>query len=302
MDDVSQWYNGYRFAEQAQESLFNADMILYFLKNFDAEHCAYPQRMLDENIASDYGKVLALFSIGNRDENFEVLEKLIEHNEVTAKYRRKFDFDKGFERDDFISLLLYMGFITFKEVTLGRERFQIPNYLIRTLYYEYFKVELERRNQIKLPGYQIEDSIISLALNNDLQPLLKQMEGVLAHFSNRDYIKLDEKHIKTLLLTLLYQSQVYFIRSEPEINQRYPDVLLLERSPYQVKHQHLIELKYCRPSERKKSPQAWQNKLEEGIEQVRGYLELPDVKTLPKLSAWVVLTDGREIVNRQIDR
>jgi hypothetical protein len=100
----------------------------------------------------------------------------------------------------------------------------------------------------------------------------------------------------------LYQSQVYFIRSEPEINQRYPDVLLLERSPYQVKHQHLIELKYCRPSERKKSPQAWQNKLEEGIEQVRGYLELPDVKTLPKLSAWVVLTDGREIVNRQIDR
>jgi hypothetical protein len=133
-------------------------MIFYFIKHFDYKQCTYPRRMLDENIASDYGKVLAMFSIGNRDDNYEVLEKLIEHNEVVAIHRRKFDFDKGFDRDDFISLLLYMGFITFKDVTLGRESFQIPNYVIRTLYYEYFKIELERRNQIKMPGVQLEDS------------------------------------------------------------------------------------------------------------------------------------------------
>lgn len=300
MQDMTHWYNGYTFGSQQKEAMYNADMVLYFLDHFDHENCAYPRRMLDENIASDYGKVLAMFSIGNRDDNYEVLEKLIEHNEVTAKHRRKFDFDKGFDRDDFISLLLYMGFITFKDVQLGRERFQIPNYVIRTLYYEYFKVELERREQIKMPGAQIEESIISLALHNDPLPLLKDMEGVLASFSNRDYIKLDEKQFKTLLLTLLYQSAVYFIKSEPEINQRYPDVLLLKRSPYEVKHQHLIELKYCKKSERTKSPQLWQNKLDEGVEQVKGYLQLPDVKTLAKLSAWVVLTDGNEVVTQQI--
>jgi hypothetical protein len=46
-----------------------------------------------------------------------------------------------------------------------------------------------------MPGVQIEDSIIALALHNDLAPLAKDIEGVLASFSNRDYIRLDEKHI-----------------------------------------------------------------------------------------------------------
>jgi len=300
MQDVTRWYNGYRFSPSQTQTLYNADMVLYFLDNFDYEKSNYPRRMLDENIASDYGKVLAMFSIGNRDQNYEVLEKLIEHNEVVALHRRKFDFDKGFDRDDFISLLLYMGFITFKDVTLGRESFQIPNYVIRTLYYEYFKVELERRHQIKMPGVQIEDSIIALALHNDLAPLAKDIEGVLASFSNRDYIQLGEKHIKTLLLTLLYQSPVYFIKSEPELNRHYPDILLLERSPFAVKHQHLIELKYCKQSERKKSARIWQNKLDEGIEQVTSYLQLADVKRLTKLSTWVVLTDGCEVLIRQV--
>lgn len=300
MDNVTHWYNGYRFSETTRETLFNADMILYFIKHFDESACTYPKRMLDENIASDYGKILAMFSIGSRDDNYEVLEKLIEHNEVIALHRHKFDFDKGFDRDDFISLLLYMGFITFKDELLGRDSFQIPNYVIRTLYYEYFKVELERRHQIKLPGVQIEDSIIALALHNDLAPLAKDIEGVLASFSNRDYIRLDEKHIKTLVLTLLYQSPVYFIQSEPELNRHYPDILLLERSPYEVKHQHLIELKYCKQSERKKSPNIWQQKLDEGIEQVENYMQLADVKVLPKLSAWIVLTDRSEVLVQSV--
>jgi hypothetical protein len=298
LDDVTRWYNGYLFSGQTptRDTLFNADMILYFVKHFDQAQCAYPRRMLDENIASDYGKILAMFSIGSRDDNYEVLEQLIGHDEVSALHRRKFDFDKGFDRDDFISLLLYMGFVTFKDVTLGRERFQIPNYVIRTLYYEYFKVELERRNQIRMPGVQLEDSIIALALHNDPSALAKDIEGVLANFSNRDYIQLNEKHIKTLLLTLLFQSPVYFIKSEPELNRHYPDILLLERSPFEVKHQHLIELKYCKQSERQKSPELWQRKLEEGIGQVRNYLQLPDVKALSRLSAWVLLTDGAEVM------
>ncbi len=44
------------------------------------------------------------------------------------------------------------------------------------------------------------------------------MQGVLQVLSNRDLIKLDEKHIKTLLLTLLYQFPIYFIHSEREID------------------------------------------------------------------------------------
>ncbi|MCI5122482.1 MAG: AAA family ATPase, partial [Candidatus Electrothrix sp. AUS4] len=84
MKELSRWYNGYRFSTRAQERLFNADMVLYFIKNFDKETCLYPERMLDDNIASDYRKIMQLFGIGDRAANFKILEELITVGEVVG--------------------------------------------------------------------------------------------------------------------------------------------------------------------------------------------------------------------------
>ncbi|MFZ1345081.1 PD-(D/E)XK nuclease domain-containing protein [Thiothrix eikelboomii] len=123
------------------------------------------------------------------------------------------------------------------------------------------------------------------------------MQGVLHVLSNRDLIQLDEKHIKTLLLTLLYQFPIYFIHSEREMDKKYPDVLLLERSPFAVKHQHLIELKYAKKSD---GAAGWAAKQQEGITQVQGYLQLPTIAALPKLSAWLMLTDSERVEIQRI--
>ena len=246
--DITRWYNGYRFAP-ATDTVYNANMVLYFVKNFRRKDCAYPKPMLDENIASDYGKILGMFSIGNRDNNFAVLDELITNGEVTAQQRRKFDFEKGFERDDFISLLAYMGFVSLQRKTLAGEVFSIPNYVMRELYFQYFKVELERRNQMTISNRAIALAVEVLALQDDIQPLITEMERALQLLSNRDAMGMDEKHVKVLLLTLLYQTSVYFIQSEREMNRKYPDIMLLERSPIVVDHQHLIELKYSKQSD-----------------------------------------------------
>ncbi len=290
LDAMTQWYNGYRFHAQASETVYNANMVLYFLKNFDTENCAYPERMLDENIASDYGKILGMFSIGDRDTNFAVLDELISTGEVTAEQRRKFDFEKGFERDDFISLLGYMGFVSLQRETLAGKVFGIPNHVMRELYFQYFKVELERLNQMTIPNRAIAVAMETLALCDDIQPLVNEMTRALQLLSNRDAMGMDEKHVKVLLLTLLYQVSFYFIHSEREMGRHYPDVLLLERSPFAVNHQHLIELKYS-----KKTKKDWATKRKEGVEQVQGYLQLPEIAALPKLSAWLLVTDGVKV-------
>lgn len=290
--DITQWYNGYRFHAKAPQTIYNANMVLYFVKNFRKADGSYPEPMLDENIASDYGKILKLFSIGNRDQNFIVLNELINNGEVIASQRRKFDFDKGFDRNDFISLLAYIGFITLYSKNLRGEIFRIPNYAIRELYYQYFKIELERRNQIKLSNQDISQAVEALALNDDFALFSVEITKALQLFSNRDAVGMDEKHIKVLLLTLLYQTQIYFIQSEREINRKYPDIMLLERSPIHVEHQHLIELKYSKKSARK---QGWDAKKQEGIAQVQGYLQQPDIAAIPKLSAWLLLTDGEQV-------
>lgn len=292
MADVTDWYNGYRFHTDTQATVFNSDMVLYFTKHFDRNHCTYPERMLDENIASDYRKIMALFQIGDRAANYQVLDELINVGEVLAVQQRKFELDKHFDRSDFISLLAYMGFVTISGKTMTQTRFAIPNQVIRELYFQYFKVELEQRNQLILPNQTLAAAIEILGLQGDLKPLALEMERVLQGLSNRDLIKLDEKHIKTLLLTLLYQFPIYFIQSEREMGRKYPDVLLLERSPFAVQHQHLIELKYAKKGD---GEAAWEAKKQEGIQQVQGYLQLPALATLPKLSAWLMLTDSERI-------
>lgn len=292
MADVTDWYNGYRFHPDARETVFNSDMVLYFAKHFDRANCTYPERMLDENIASDYRKIMALFQIGDREANYQVLDDLINSSEVLAVQQRKFELDKHFDRADFISMLAYMGFVTISGKTMTQTRFAIPNHVIRELYFQYFKVELEQRNQLKLPNQTLAVAIETLALQGDLQTLAMEMQQVLAGLSNRDLIKLDEKHIKTLLLTLLYQFPIYFIHSEREMGRKYPDVLLLERSPFAVNHQHLIELKYAKKGD---GEPGWETKKQEGIAQVQGYLQLPTIAALPKLSAWLMLTDSERV-------
>jgi len=292
LDDARLWYNGYRFNLKAEVSVYNANMLLYFVKNFDRKRCEYPDPMLDENIASDYGKIMKMFSIGNRDTNFSVLELLINTGEVQATQRRKFEFDKGFEGDDFISLLAYMGFITLARKTFSGEVFVIPNYAIREFYFHYFKVELERRNQFSIPNHELRLAVEQLAVNANFQPLITAMARVMQLLSNRDALKMDEKHLKVILLTLLYQTQIYFIHSEREMGHKYPDILLLERNPLRVPYQHLIELKYCKKGNK---PAGWEAKKQEGITQVQGYLQLPEVIALRDLVAWVLVTDGESV-------
>jgi hypothetical protein len=94
------------------------------------------------------------------------------------------------------------------------------------------------------------------------------------------------------LLTLLFQVPVYFIQSEREMNRKYPDIMLLERNPIALPHQHLIELKYSKKSD---GAAGWEAKRKEGTEQVQGYLRLPEIAALPKLSAWLLLSDGEQV-------
>lgn len=163
---------------------------------------------------------------------------------------------------------------------------------LKSRYHDYFSAEIKQWIKISIPREAIENAVAELALHNNIKPLSEEIGRVLALFSDRDFMRMDEKHIKAVILTLLYQSEVYFIRSEAAMNKHYPDILLLERSPFAVPNQFLFELKYCK---KKDGAQGWQQKQEEGIRQVRGYPELEDVRCLDKLRAYLLLTDGTEI-------
>ncbi len=248
--------------------------------------------MLDDNIVSDYRKIMQLFGIGDRQTNYAILEELIVNGAVIGTPKYKLELEKSFDRDDFISLLLYMGFVTIDGTVLTDIRYVIPNYVIHRLYYEYFKVEIEQYGQVQLDTRSLRDAIAAMALDGNISLLTAEIRKALALFSNRDFMRMDEKHIKAVILTLLYQSEVYFIQSEPEVNNCYPDILLLERNPIEVKYQFLLELKFVK---KKEGTFGWQEKKEQGMQQVAEYLQLKEMKRLSSLQGYLILTNGSDL-------
>jgi len=288
--DIKDWYNGYLFNLQATTRLYNATLVNYFISKFDNNNCDYPANMLDSNIASDYRTIMKLFYIGDTEQNNKILETIIQTQEIRGFLKDRYDIEKEFSEDDFITLLYSMGFITIKKSSFNKTIFEVPNYVIKHLYFNYFAKELEKRANLTLKDSEVSDSMIELALSN-YEPFNNKLIDVIKTLSNRDYMKFDEKHFHTIFLTLLNFSNIYYIKSQPQLSNKYPDIILKARNPYEeeVKANYLIELKWAKKGQ-------IDSKIKEGKKQVEEYLEFEDIKEIDKLRAFVVVGSIDKII------
>ena len=284
------WYNGYLFNLKAEQRIYNATLVNYFLSKYDYQRCLIPQKMLDVNVASDYRTIMKLFNIGDSDRNYEILQELIQNNSVTGELKDRYDLNREFSRDDFITLIYSMGFITIKDETFGGEfEFEIPNYVIKILYFNYFVIELKNRNNLTMDR-DIKTLLRDLALGDE-KPFGNQLEEIIKTLSNRDHMGFDEKYFQVITLSLLSFADFYFIDSQPEKNKKYPDILLIGRDD-RVPNNYLLELKWIKGKDDYKAIK------KEGIEQVEGYLKLDKIKNIPKLRSFLLIgsKDGVEFI------
>ncbi len=289
LDDLKKWYNGYLFAPDAESRLYNPDMVLYFLKEFAYKN-TYPRTLIDLNIASDYGKLRRLFRLGTSEHYKVVLEKLIETGQVEALLTQQFSFEKQFDQDDFISLLFYMGLVTIHQTRLSRFKFSFPNYVIKELYLEFFIKSLKEQFQLDFEINDVRDKLEQLAQDNNIKPFVSLTEKALKTLSNRDFISFDEKYIKALFVGFASLSNLYFIKSEPEPEQKYPDILLLYRQPYAPNYQFLLELKYLNKKQRSRLNE----KRKEAINQIERYKQFPEIQQLENLKSWAIVFVGEK--------
>ncbi|RKZ75771.1 MAG: AAA family ATPase, partial [Gammaproteobacteria bacterium] len=289
LDDLKKWYNGYLFAPDAEFRLYNPDMVLYFLKEFAYKN-TYPRTLIDLNIASDYGKLRRLFRLGSSEHYKVVLEGLIETGQVEALLTQQFSFEKSFDQDDFISLLFYMGLVTIHQTRLSRFKFSFPNYVIKELYLEFFIKSLKEQFQLDFEINDVRDKLEQLALDNNIKPFVSLTEKALKTLSNRDFISFDEKYIKALFVGFASLSNLYFIKSEPEMEQKYPDILFLYRQPYAPNYQFLLELKYLNKKQRSRLNE----KRKEAINQIKNYRQFPEIQHLENLKSWVIVFVGEK--------
>ena len=94
-----------------------------------------------------------------------------------------------------------------------------------------------------------------------------------------------------ITLSLLSFASFYFIDSQPELDNKYPDILLIGRDE-KVPNNYLFELKWM------KSNDNYESVKKEGLEQIEGYMTLDKVKSIPKLRSFLLIgsKDGVEFL------
>lgn len=290
------YYNGYLFSENGRERLYNSDMVLFYLKQIQTMNEA-PKKLLDTNVSSDYGKLRNTFRLKNPDQNYEVIKDIISGNIITSHLTDQFSMDLPFTKDDFKSLLFYLGLLSIRESLPGAVSLQIPNYVIRGLYYDFFMDLIAKEAPFQVEPDRIREAIYQIAYGGNCDKLITLIEELLHAFSNCDFIGFDEKYIKIAIFAYANMSSLYLVKSEYEVSEGYIDLALLKRDPWHPDYYALFELKYLKKS--MSSEEEIERMTIDGTLQMKRYISSPELSTIPNLKKWVLVFSGDKCVRNE---
>ncbi len=289
--DMKFSYNGYLFNLNGNTKIYNTDMVLYFLKEYLKEN-KKPQKIIDVNIASDYKKMENMMRLTPKSQ--EIIDEIIEKDGITGELIDSFNMEREQKKDDAITLLFYLGYLTIKEETFYGIKLGIPNYVMRKLFYESFMSYIDREYEVYAETSDINKAVGELIREGNINPLLKLVEGVLGELSNRDFMNFDEKHLKAIMMAYLVKSPWYYIESEREVKKGYIDILVTRRYE-KVPYDAIIELKYIKKSKWKDISRNIDKIVEEGKEQLYKYLEDRKMSDRKNMKKFVILFVGDKL-------
>jgi hypothetical protein len=289
--DMETYYNGYLFHSDGENRVYNPTMILYFFIQI-TDFGKPPKNIIDQNLKTDYKRLQNLLENEN---NRKTLVRIVKEGRVVVpEVLEKFSMDRLNDVRYFTSLLFYMGLLTIRGKDAIGVSLCIPNYSIRTLYWEYLMELTEETSPDMYIDYQaLQEAMIALAMEGDLQQFIGYVsENAFSKLSDYDLQRFDEKYIQILLLSYLFMSRIYIPMSEYETVPGRVDIYL-QRHPLlpQVRYEWLLELKYCKASASEAEIAA---KREQGLEQMKEYAHSHRMEGRTDLKTAVIVFIGKD--------
>ncbi|HRI70817.1 MAG TPA: AAA family ATPase [Polyangium sp.] len=140
LDTLKNYYDGYRFAPNARENMYNSTLVLYFLAELDAEQ-RFPRNMLDLNVRTDYNRLYGLVTAASGKElgTRELLENVLLHGCIETPVVERFGTALPLGQAQIASLFYYMGMLTFASEAAERvtSHLVVPNRVMRELQWSY---------------------------------------------------------------------------------------------------------------------------------------------------------------------
>ena len=323
LDVMREWYDGYRFAEGAKETVYNTDMVLYFLDAAVPDK-PMPNKLIDVNVCIDYGKLRHLLTVsqgraravwggaGGPDGeagarqlngNFDLLRQVVGEGQADAEIQGSFPLERLDQRDNFLSLLYYFGLLSIREAVAGDVRLHIPNQTVRQLLYGQLRDAYDDVGVLSVDLVFFAGLLRRMARDGEWQPAFDFLRDAIAEQTSiRDYLD-GEKVIQGFLAAYLGVSRHFLMRTEPELGKGFADISL---EPFaaqhpELRHGFLIELKYLKRGEDASKAKV-HAVVEDAHEQLRRYLaedRLAQAYPSAQFTGLAVVFHGWEMVSCQ---
>ena len=287
-------YDGYRFSINGKEKIYNSNMCLYFINNY-LEERKIPTQLIDMNIASDYSKLGKMLDLCKGEEREEVIEKTVSGEGIVSEITQKFNPAIDFTEKELVSMLFYLGYLTIGGEEVGYPKLNIPNKVMKEIYTDYFLQILKKEINIDINENYTEIAR-EIALEGKIDKITEMLKQYLQNLSNRDFVKFDEKYVKLIFYCIAMNLKIFRLKSEMEVQRKYPDILLIPKDQSKGYKGVMIEFKYLKKGEE----QRLKEKQKEAKKQIEEYGEFEEIKELKNIRKYTVVAVNDKIYVEEI--
>ena len=287
-------YDGYKFSVDGKEKIYNSNMCLYFLNRY-LEQRKMPTQLIDVNIASDYSKLGRMLDLCKGNEREKIIEKTVSGEGIIGEITSKFNPAIEFTEKDLISMLFYLGYLTIDDDVAGYPKLNIPNRVMKEIYSDYFLQVLKQNINFGIDESYSEIAL-EIALEGKIDKLVELAHKYLENLSNRDYVKFDEKYVKLIFYCIAMNLKIFRLKSEMEVQRKYPDILLIPTDKSKDYKAVMIEFKYLK----KEESNLLQKKQEEARKQIEEYAKFEEIKEIQNLNKYTVVAVNDKIYVEKI--
>ena len=293
------WYDNYCFAQECydQPTLYNSNMVLYFVKNYIDNNGKAPRNMIESNIRIDYEKLRMLI---RKDKEFahdaSIIQTLVSQGYITGELKDGFPAANIVDSDNFVSLLYYFGMLTVSGTFEGKTKLIIPNQVVREQLYTYL-LNTYNEADLSFSNHEKDELSSALAYRGAWQSYFDYIADCLKRYASQRDKQKGESFVHGFTLAMTAQKRFYRPISEADTQSGYVDIFLspmLEIYP-DMSHSYIIELKYARY----KDPESRVEELRaEAIAQANRYADTDRVKNAigtTQLHKIVVVYKGMEM-------
>ena len=293
------WYDNYCFAQECydQPTLYNSNMVLYFVKNYIDNNGKAPRNMIESNIRIDYEKLRMLI---RKDKEFahdaSIIQTLVSQGYITGELKDGFPAANIVDSDNFVSLLYYFGMLTVSGTYKGKTKLIIPNQVVREQLYTYL-LNTYNEADLSFSNHEKDELSSALAYRGAWQSYFDYIADCLKRYASQRDKQKGESFVHGFTLAMTAQNRFYRPISEADTQSGYVDIFLspmLEIYP-DMSHSYIIELKYARY----KDPESRVEELRaEAIAQANRYADTDRVKNAigtTQLHKIVVVYKGMEM-------